>query len=60
VLLLCSNIASAKFYLSPIFGDNMVLQRGMKVPIYGFADAGEKIEVTFMGKTYKATTGGRW
>jgi sialate O-acetylesterase len=62
VLLLCSNIASAKFYLSPIFGDNMVLQRGMHVPIYGTADAGEKIEVAFMGKTYKATTGadGKW
>jgi sialate O-acetylesterase len=62
VLLLCSNIASAKFYLSPIFGDNMVLQQGMKVPIYGLADAGENIEVTFMGKTYKATTGadGKW
>jgi sialate O-acetylesterase len=58
VLLLCSNIASAKFYLSPIFGDNMVLQRGMRAPIYGFADAGEKISVEFMGKTYKATTGG--
>jgi sialate O-acetylesterase len=62
ILLLCSNIARAKFYLSPIFGDNMVLQRGMHVPIYGTADAGEKIEVIFMGKTYKATTGadGKW
>ncbi len=40
----------------------MVLQRGMHVPIYGLADAGEKIEVVFMGKTYKATTGadGKW
>lgn len=62
VLLLCSNIASAKFYLSPIFGDNMVLQRGMHVPVYGTADAGEKIEVAFRGKTYNAIAGadGKW
>jgi sialate O-acetylesterase len=62
ILLLCSNMASAKFYLSPIFGDNMVLQRGMHVPIYGTADAGEKIAVVFMGKTYKTTTSadGKW
>jgi sialate O-acetylesterase len=47
---------------SKLFGDNMVLQRGMPVPIYGWADAGEQVKVEFMGKTYSTTTGtdGKW
>lgn len=45
-----------------IFGDNMVLQRGMPVPVFGWADADETVAVEFMGKTYKTTTGadGKW
>jgi hypothetical protein len=33
--------------LAPIFGDHMVLQREMPVPIWGTAKPGEKITVTF-------------
>ena len=40
----------------------MVLQRESKIKLWGWASAGEKIEVRFAGKTAKAKTGkdGRW
>ena len=40
----------------------MVLQRESKIKLWGWASAGEKIEVKFAGKTAKAKTGkdGRW
>ncbi|MGI8964595.1 MAG: hypothetical protein ACR2H1_00735, partial [Limisphaerales bacterium] len=33
--------------LPALFSDNMVLQQGMNVPIWGWANDGEKITVTF-------------
>lgn len=45
-----------------IFGDGMVLQRGKAVPIWGWADPGEKVTVT-LGKQKKITVtdqSGRW
>lgn len=44
-----------------IFGDHMVLQAGERVNIWGWADDGEKVTVTFRGQ--KATTvakDGKW
>jgi hypothetical protein len=41
--------------LAPIFGDHMVLQREMPVPIWGTAKPGEKITVTFAGQTKTVT-----
>ena len=48
--------------LAPLFSDHAVLQRDKPVPIWGRADAGEKIAVTFLGQQVHATTGadGRW
>ena len=45
-----------------VFGDNMVLQCGQKVPVWGRADPGEKVTVSFAGQTVTATAGkdGRW
>jgi sialate O-acetylesterase len=62
VLWLISSVALATVKLPAIFGDNMVLQRGIPVPVYGWADAGEQVTVDFMGKSYKTTTGtdGKW
>lgn len=62
ILSLIVNAAFAQFKLPAIFGDNMVLQRGMKVPVYGWGEVGEQVQVDFMGKTYKTTTGadGKW
>ena len=44
------------------FADNMVLQRGRAVPVWGSADPGEKVTVSFAGqtKTTQAGTDGKW
>lgn len=47
---------------APLFSDHAVLQRDKPVPIWGRADPGEKVTVTFAGQTRGATAGadGRW
>lgn len=45
----------ASVRLPMIFGDNMVLQRGKPVPIWGWADTGEKVTVSFLGQQIQAT-----
>ena len=46
----------------PIFTDNMVLQRDAEIPVWGLADAGEKVSVTLGEATATATADkdGRW
>lgn len=47
--------------LPKVFGDHMVLQRGMPVPVWGWAAPGEHVKVTFGGASATATadaTGG--
>jgi len=48
--------------LAPLFTDRAVLQRDKIVPIWGRADAGEKVTVTFAGQRKEATPApdGRW
>jgi sialate O-acetylesterase len=48
--------------LPAVFSDNMVLQRGQPVPIWGWADAGEKVTVSFGGQSKEATADedGEW
>lgn len=45
-----------------IFGDHMVLQRDLKLPVWGWADPGEKVTVSFAGKSAAATADaeGKW
>jgi sialate O-acetylesterase len=45
-----------------LFTDHMVLQRGLKVPVWGTANPGEKVTVQFRGQKVSATTGqdGKW
>ena len=45
-----------------VFGDNMVLQSGQRVPVWGKAAPGEKVTVAFAGQTVSAVAGadGRW
>ncbi len=45
-----------------IFGDHMVLQQNAKLPVWGQAEAGEKITVTFAGQTGTTTAAddGSW
>ena len=49
-------------FVSPMFGDNMVLQRGKPDPIWGWAKPGEVIKVEIAGRTAKtvADASGRW
>ncbi len=45
-----------------IFSSNMVLQKGLENPVWGWADKGEKITIGFAGKTItvKADKSGKW
>ncbi|HEY3333462.1 MAG TPA: sialate O-acetylesterase [Capsulimonadaceae bacterium] len=49
-------------FLSPVFGDNMVLQRDTKDRIWGWTTPGEAVVVTLAGKAYttKADNSGKW
>jgi sialate O-acetylesterase len=62
LVMICSSVASANIQLPKIFGDNMVLQRGMPIPVWGRAEPGEKITVRFNNTSQKVTTGtdGKW
>lgn len=48
--------------LPSVFGDHMVLQSGMAAPIWGTANPGESVTVTFanQSKTALASTDGKW
>jgi sialate O-acetylesterase len=49
-------------FVSPMFGDNMVLQRGKPNTIWGWAKPGQEIRVTIADKSATAVTkdDGRW
>ena len=51
----CPFALPAVVKLPHVFGDNMVLQGGQKVPVWGKADPGEKVTVSFAGQTVAAT-----
>ena len=47
--------------LPALFSDHMVLQQGMRVPVWGWADDGEEVTVTFRGRSEKVTAkNGKW
>ena len=62
LVVLASAAASAAVKLPALIGDNMVLQRGQPVHIWGWADKGEEVTVTVAGQTLTAKAGddGRW
>ena len=49
--------ARADVSLAPLFADHAVLQRDKPVPVWGRAEAGEKVAVHFGGQTRTTTTG---
>ena len=57
-----TSIGLSAVKLPAVISDNMVLQRGMPVPIWGWADKGEEVTVAIAGqtKTAKAGDDGRW
>ncbi len=63
-LLIGAHMASADIRLPAIVGDNMVLQRGQKTTIWGWADPGEEIRLNVSWHTMQRRTDadedGRW
>ncbi len=53
---------SARPFLSPLFADNMVFQRGLRNPVWGWTTPGQKVTVRVNGKTVSAVAdpGGKW
>ncbi len=62
VLLVSCKTLCAQVQLASIFNDNMVLQRGRAVPIWGWAQPGEQVSVAFADQERKciAGPGGKW
>lgn len=62
LLLLASAGARADVSLPALIADNMVLQRGVPLPLGGNADPGEAITLSVAGQTAQAVTGpeGHW
>ena len=60
--LLAGLAAEAAVEVAPVFSNNAVLQRDMQVPVWGKADPGEKVTVTFAGQTVSTEAGadGKW
>ena len=57
-----SSLIIANVKLPKVFGDNMVLQRDSEIPVWGWADIGEKITITFHDQKVKTTADkeGKW
>ena len=62
ITMCCAAAASAQVKPSALFGDHMVLQSDMPVPIWGTAEPAEKITIKFTGQTKSATAdaSGKW
>ncbi len=64
VVLLTGSVVSAlaDVKLGSPFGDHMVLQQGVPVPVWGWADPGERVTVSIAGQKQTATAdpGGKW
>src|ERR1700674_3844634 len=62
LLLLLATVAQANVVLPDVISGGMILQRDRAVPIWGTADAGERITVRFAGEVKKAIAdgGGKW
>ena len=56
------SVATAALKLPALIGDNMVLQQGQPVPLWGWADKGAKVTVSIAGQSAMATADdqGRW
>lgn len=49
--------SAAQLRLARVFSDGMVIQRDVKVPVWGWAPPGSEVEVTFDDEQFEATTG---
>jgi len=55
-------LAQAEVRLPAVFSDHMVLQRDIQIPVWGWAEPGEEVTVTFGEESTKTITDGdgRW
>ena len=62
LVILCPQTSWAGLSLPQLFQSGMVLQRGKPVPVWGWADCGQQISLTFNKKTYTtvADSTGQW
>jgi sialate O-acetylesterase len=62
LFLISGLIANANVKMPLLFSDGMVLQRNKAIPVWGFADANEKVEIHFNKQTKKtqADKNGKW
>ena len=60
--LLIPLVTQADVKMPGIFSDHMVLQQGMEIPVWGWADAGEAVTVTLGAQVVKTKAGadGKW
>ncbi len=61
-MILIGQSLKADVKLPALFGDNMLLQANKPVPVWGTADAGEKVTVSFAGQKVSSTAdaNGKW
>ncbi|HKU13294.1 MAG TPA: sialate O-acetylesterase [Steroidobacteraceae bacterium] len=59
---LTATVAGADVRLPALVGDNMVLQRDARIEVWGWADPGENVRVTFQDRTIatRADRSGHW
>lgn len=62
VLIAGTHKTEAAVKLPSIIGDNMVLQTGIKIPVWGWANPGEKVVVSVLSQEHQTVTDadGRW
>ncbi|MHC4169424.1 MAG: sialate O-acetylesterase [Planctomycetota bacterium] len=62
IVALAAGSASADVTLPAVFSDHMVLQHGRPLPVWGRAEAGEKVTVSIAGRSAsgRAASDGRW
>jgi len=62
LLLLIAESMTAQVKLPPFFSNNMVLQQGIEIPVWGWASSGEKVTVTLEKATVSVKTNkeGKW
>jgi len=61
-LLFLPFVSQASVQLPGFFNDHMVFQRNQSIPVWGWANAGETVTVTLLGKTVQtiADSSGKW
>jgi sialate O-acetylesterase len=50
--------AAEPFAVAPVYGDHMVLQRGMRLPVWGIAEPGSVVKVSFGKQSHETKTRG--